>query len=111
MRQLLCIKCGDRWKLHPEDKKVGIVAVRVRLLLSTDGLCKANEWGWKCDICDCQMFPGTPAWYVGAFQPDSTYAERDASSWRNYGKVLTDAEFNAIQILTKGEPCLHSQQP
>jgi len=110
MRQILCLTCFDRWKLHPKDITVGIVAVKQRLTLSADGDF-GTEFGWKCDICDKDLVPGDIAGYVGAFQPDSKYAERDGNSWRNFGKPLSDDEFHAIQTLTKDAPCHHSPRP
>jgi hypothetical protein len=103
MRQLLCQKCGTPWKLHVADKQKGIVSRKQNVLMETEAVC---------DICDEALSPGDLVFAIAAFQPGTTYAERDASFWeRDFGKLITPDEAASIEVLRKVSECHHSPQP
>jgi hypothetical protein len=101
MRALLCQSCGDKWKLHPEDKRSGITSVKVRILLSSDDVFGTGDKECRCDLCDKSIPGGSVIWYVAAFKPESNYAERDRTSWEQFGKLVSEEEFKAITTLTR----------
>lgn len=99
-RQILCLKCGDGAKLHPEDAKMGCTFRRCYLslnrepaadhgatVISSGNSVFTHMPAYHCDICN-EVISGQIAVAVCIIPP-----EREMRPWEHeYGRVMTDEE-------------------
>lgn len=91
-RRIVCRKCGDGWKLHPEDRRRGIKARRVAITTKTPqghGITifagdnpplKEKFSTLRCDSCNGEIQDGSTAWAITTW---STERESEPRQWES----------------------------
>lgn len=108
-RRILCLKCGDEWKMHPGDAQMGFTFRKCFVSLHTQpptdhGTTIITESETKfepmpeyhCDLC-CEVISGSIVLAVTMTPPG-----RSIPSWEDeYGKVMSDEEVEAYRKISK----------